>query len=112
MRELATMVLAMTIAGGLYAPVSQAADDDESEEQLTLAQVPPAVRATIENEAKGGNIAEIERETKGGKVTYEVEIIKDGKELEIEIAADGSVLRREAETDDDDGEDEDRHNRK
>ena len=42
------------------------------------------------------------------KVTYEAEIIKDGKESEVKIASDGKLLSKKVEDDDDkDGEDDD-----
>lgn len=83
-----------------------ASGDDE--ERVTIDQVPAAVRATILKEAKGGTIKEIERETENGKTIYEAEIIIDGKEVEIEVAVDGTLLGREIEeADDDDDDDED-----
>ena len=56
------------------------------------ADLPEAVRATLAKEAPGAEI--------------EVEI--DGKEYELEIAEDGTLLEKEAdEADDDDGDDDD-----
>jgi uncharacterized membrane protein YkoI len=75
------------------------------EEEVTLDQVPAAVKATILKESAGGKITEIERETKHGKVTYEAEFIINGREVEIEIAPDGTILGRETETEEDDEDD-------
>jgi uncharacterized membrane protein YkoI len=75
------------------------------EEEVTLDQVPAAVKATILRESAGGKITEIERETKDGKVTYEAEFIIDGREVEIEISPDGQVIGREVETEQDDEDD-------
>ena len=72
------------------------------EEEVTLDQVPAAVKATILKESAGGKITEIERETKNGKVTYEAEFMLNGQEVEIEIAPDGTILGREMETEEDD----------
>ena len=74
-------------------------DDDEDEEEVTIDQVPDAVRATILKEAKGAKITETEKETEGGKVVYEAEFVVDGKEIEIEVAADGKLLSREVDDD-------------
>lgn len=75
------------------------------EEDVTLEQVPAAVKATILKESAGAKITEIERETKNGKVTYEAEFLRDGKEIEIKIAPDGTLLGREIEDEDDDEDD-------
>lgn len=76
----------------------------EHEEQVTLDQVPAAVKATILKESAGGKITEIERETKNGKTVYEAEFLLNGKEIEVKIAPDGTLLGREVE---DEGDDED-----
>ena len=68
---------------------------EEQEEQVSLDQLPPAVKATILREARGGTIQEIERERENGKIVYEAEVIIDGKEFDIEVAADGTLLTRE-----------------
>lgn len=71
--------------------------NDKDEEEVSIDQVPAAVKATILKEAKGGTLQEIERETKGGKTVYEAEVIIQGKEIEIKIAPDGTVIGREVE---------------
>ena len=77
-------------------------DDDEDEEEVSIDQVPAAVKATILREAKGAAIKEIEKETKDGKTVYEAEFVAGGKEIEIKVSADGTLLKREVEDDDDD----------
>ena len=74
------------------------------EEELTLEQVPPAVKATILQQANGATITEIERETRDGEVTYEAEFRVDGQTVEIKMAPDGTLLGRQLE---DEGDDED-----
>jgi len=76
-------------------------DEDEDEEQVSIDQVPAAVKATILEEAQGGTIEEIERETEDGKTVYEAEVIINGEEVEIEVAADGTLLSKKVEDDDD-----------
>ncbi|MCP4249186.1 MAG: hypothetical protein GY778_19250 [bacterium] len=78
---------------------------DEHEEQVTLEEVPAAVKATILKESAGGKITEIERETQNGKTTYEAEFLLNGQEVEIEIAPDGTLLGREVENERDDDDD-------
>ena len=62
-----------------------------------MEDLPPAVRETVKAESGGGKIKELALETEGGKTFYEVEFEKDGKEHEIKIAEDGTVLERETE---------------
>jgi len=80
---------------------------DDGEKEVTIDQVPDAVRETILREAAGNTIEEIEEETENGVVTYEAEWHEDGKEIEIKVAADGTLLEREVEDDDDDEVDDD-----
>jgi uncharacterized membrane protein YkoI len=79
--------------------------DDGQEEEVTLDQVPAAVKTTILRESAGDKITEIERETRNGKTVYEAEFLRDGKEIEIHIAPDGTVLGREVEELEDDEDD-------
>jgi uncharacterized membrane protein YkoI len=76
-------------------------DEDDEDEELSIDKVPAAVKATILKESQGGTVKEIERETKDAKTTYEAEVIIGEKEYELEIAADGTLISKEAEDDDD-----------
>ena len=82
---------------------------DGKEEKVKLEDCPEAVQKTIKDYADGGTIVEIEKETsKDGTVTYEAEVKKtDGTEIEIEVAADGKLIKIEVEDDEDDDGDED-----
>jgi uncharacterized membrane protein YkoI len=62
-------------------------------ESLSLSEVPPVVRETIRREAGGYKIAEIEKATAGGRMVYEVDIERDGKNRELHVAADGTILK-------------------
>ena len=81
-------------------------DDDEDDDgvTVTLDQVPAAVKATIEKAAQGGKITEIEREGEGDKAVYEADVTIEGKEYEIQVAADGKLISKKLETDEDDDE--------
>ena len=70
--------------------------------KVTIDQVPAAVKATILKEAGDHKITEIEKETKDGKTIYEAEWVADGKEIEIKVAEDGTLLGKETEDADDD----------
>ena len=67
------------------------------EENLEMKDLPPAVKKTVEAKSAGGKIKELELETEDGKTFYEVEFEKDGKEHEVKIAKDGTVLEYEME---------------
>lgn len=106
-RAVASLVAALAAVGCLGVAAWAGASQ---EEEITLDQAPAAVQAAILKEAAGAKITEIEKETKDGKTVYEAEFVRDGKEIEITIAPDGTVLGREAEDegdDEDDGDDDD-----
>jgi uncharacterized membrane protein YkoI len=69
----------------------------EVEEFMKMEELPPAVQETVKTESAGAEIKELVLETEGGKTFYEVEFEKDGKEHEVKIAEDGTVLERETE---------------
>ncbi len=93
-----TRTMLVPLLVGLFAMVALVGGAaDEQEEAVTLDQVPDPVKATILTESAGGRITEIERETRNGNVVYEAEFVRDGQEIEIRIAPDGTVLGREVE---------------
>ena len=91
----------------------------EKEVELAMSEVPGAVKAAIEGACEGGEIEEVRKEVtywvvtlkklETPKTTYEAEVVKDGKEMEIELAADGTVLKQEIEGED---KDKDKHKHK
>jgi len=83
-------------------------EDDEEEEQeeiVSLDAVPAAVKATIEKEAAGAEIKEVEMETEDGVTVYKAEVIIDGQEVDIKVVADGTLLGKEMENEDEDDDD-------
>jgi phosphopantothenoylcysteine synthetase/decarboxylase len=105
MRNIKIGALAVVLAAALSWPVYVYA----KEEKVKLVDCPEAVQKTIKGNANGGRIVEIEKETKkDGTVVYEAEVKKaDGKEIELVVAADGTLLKVEEEDDDDDDGDDD-----
>ena len=63
-------------------------------EDVTVDKLPAPVRATLEQETKGGKVTDIEKDLEKGQVIYEVEFTLDGKEWELDIAEDGKLLER------------------
>ena len=76
------------------------------EEEITLSELPQVVRNTITREIRNLWIEEVRRKTKlGGRVSYEIEARGEGKEIDLEVAADGWVLYKKVDDADDDDND-------
>ena len=75
---------------------------EEDSTAMTLDQLPPAVRKTVEAQAAGNKIEEIEREISAGKTTYEAEVTVNGKEHEIIVAEDGTLISNQEDKEDKD----------
>src|SRR5215831_18626436 len=69
---------------------------------VSLDQVPPPVKATIERESAGGQVTGISQATERGEAAYAVMIAKDGQRTRMYVKADGTVLKRGGADDDDD----------
>jgi len=68
----------------------------EKGEKVTLDQVPPAVKATILEAAKGATVEKIKKEGKDDKVVYEAKCkTADGKKMEIKVDASGKLISNE-----------------
>ena len=70
----------------------------EKEKQVTLKQLPSAVRKTVDEQAVNARIRRIIKEVEKGKTQYEVEMTVDGHSKDLIIDASGSVLEIEEET--------------
>ena len=78
---------------------------NQAAQRLTMDEVPPPVKATIEQESKGGTLKEIDKLSQDGKTAYEVEIVMNGKGQQIDIAEDGKVIKHAAIAEDYDDDD-------
>jgi len=93
----------VTLTGLLVFGLSTALAGKKTEKDVTIDQVPEAVKATILKEAGDNKIEEIEEVSQDGKVIYyEAEWKTGGKEIEIKVDPNGKLLSREIEDDDDD----------
>jgi hypothetical protein len=72
-----------------------AAEDDAKE--LTFAQLPAPVQATLTKLAGGAALKEIEQENEDGKVVYTAEAEIGGKTIEFTVSPTGELLKQEAE---------------
>lgn len=82
-------------------------DEEEKEESVSKADLPKPVKKTLAKESRGGKVEEIERVKEGGKTVYEAEVEINGKDYEVEIASDGTLLSKELDNDDGGDDDED-----
>jgi len=78
----------------LTAGCAQQREPKEDEVELTLDQVPPAVKETLTRESEGAPMGTIERENEKGRAVYETRVTKGGKTWEIEVDENGKVLER------------------
>jgi hypothetical protein len=98
-------VLGLVLGLGIALPVLAGG----KEQKVKLEDCPAAVQKTIKDNANGGKIVEIEKEvTKDGTVLYEAEVkTANGKEREIVVGADGTLVKIEEEDDEDEDEEDD-----
>ncbi|NVB80707.1 MAG: hypothetical protein HOV81_20090 [Kofleriaceae bacterium] len=76
----------------------QEKNEESHQHQLVkMEELPAAVKATVEREAQGKQIEKIKKETEHGVTKYEVDMISNGKEHEIEISESGKVIERHEE---------------
>lgn len=105
-KTLALLISVALLAGfGVYAYDRLQAGTEisgDSGEKIALAQLPLAVRATVERESQGGTIKETEKITEGGKTVYGADIVVNGAEQELIVGQDGTVLQRGKKEEDDD----------
>lgn len=66
----------------------------ESDEVISMRELPAAVRPLAEKEVAGCRIIEVERENKNGRVVYAITYDQGGVEMEIEYAEDGTLLSK------------------
>ena len=90
----AMIAILVLVAAGVWTYAAEAEDEDEV--AVTLEQVPAAVKATLEQESKGGSITKLIRETEEGILVYSADIVVDGKAFEVLVDTDGKVVKRES----------------
>src|SRR5262245_47927766 len=67
----------------------------ERGQTITMSDLPPAVKATFDKEAKGGTLEELRKDTlKDGKTVFYGEVVKNGKGTDLEVSDSGKVMHR------------------
>lgn len=88
------MVILMASLFGCNAE-SELAEKKEPAQAVMLSDLPEPARVTIGRLTAGGQITNLEKEEIDGKVIYDVEAKMMDKEVEYDVAADGTVLSSE-----------------
>jgi hypothetical protein len=104
-RVIGVLIGCMIVVAVWFAMTSD--DQEENERLISWNELPQVVQETIREQAGDHQITEIEEETVDGQVFYEAEWMEDGMEVEILVAADGTLIEREVEEPDDDEDDDD-----
>ncbi len=70
-------------------------------DEVLLSDCPAAVQKTFQREANGADLEEVEKDTDDGETIYEAGVTIDGKEYEIVVAEDGTLLQKALEDEED-----------
>ena len=62
-----------------------------NDEDIPVGELPAVVRQAIDQRYPGAQYVSAERETENGVTSYEVEITFEGRQLEIDVTADGVI---------------------
>ena len=82
--------IAAVSAGLVFGVAAQAKEEKHEEQTINSSDVPAAVQQAAQAEAKGGSIVRWEKEG----ANYEAVIKKNGKEIGVEMDANGKVLSK------------------
>ncbi|MCA9726639.1 MAG: hypothetical protein R3E12_06730 [Candidatus Eisenbacteria bacterium] len=109
--SIAALILA---AGAVYVLKGSAARSSEekfapatqADREVSLDEVPAAVRATILREAGTHEVSEVEEVVRNGETFFEADWMENGREVEIRVSSAGRLLDRGFGSDDEDEPDE------
>src|SRR5215471_14315803 len=82
--------VAAVSAGLVFGATAQAKEEKHEEQTINSSDVPAAVQQAAQAEAKGGSILRWEKEG----ANYEAAIQKNGKQIGVEMDANGKVLSK------------------
>jgi uncharacterized membrane protein YkoI len=80
---------------GLLVALAIPALAEDKEQTVAWKDVPAAVQTTITAHANGGKVHKVEMETENGATVYEAKVKSDDEKIEIEVAADGTLVESE-----------------
>ncbi len=85
-------VLAVVLVSGVTGCSSLRGQKEPAAVQVSLVQVPEPARTTIVRLTSGAVIKKIEQTQEGGRTVYDVEGTLGDREVEYDVAADGTIL--------------------
>lgn len=92
--------------GALALPLSAAEKNEKNEEHedkeevVEFKSVPQPVQKTLTKEADGAKIDKVDKEEDDGKVIYEADVMMNGKNYEIKVAQDGTLICKKLDMED------------
>ncbi len=92
-RQLARVVCLLAATGFAAGPAWSSEGRETSSREVTLEQVPEPARKALLGHAGKNRIRELEEKVVDGKTVYEIELLVDGKETEVVVAADGELVQ-------------------
>jgi plastocyanin len=88
MKDLFTAVVVS--AGLAFGAAAQAKEKEHEEQSINSSEIPAAVQSTAQTQAQGGTIVRWEKEG----ANFEAVIEKNGKQIGVEMDANGKVLSK------------------
>ncbi len=90
--------------------------EDEGKEKgatvIKFSEAPAAVQKTLKREAFGAKITKIDIESRDGKKVYETDVEIDGKNYEILVAKDGSLISKALDEEEEEGAESEKEHKK
>lgn len=93
--QVALVAIMMVVLSGCSAISGHKENKESPAQSVSLSDIPAPARVTVEKLTTGGKIAKIEKEEEQGSVIYDVEATVNGKDVEYDIDANGSILSTE-----------------
>jgi len=88
-------VLAATVGcSSMHKNKNHEEEEEGDEVKMTMDQVPPAVKATLMQQAGGVPIKTVDKEMSKGKTIYETDVMQGGTNWEIRVAEDGTLISK------------------
>ena len=76
-------------------------DEEDNETKVAIADVPAPVRDTLTKESGGATIASVDKEMGKHGVCYEADAMMNGKNYEIKVMPDGTLISKKLDPEDD-----------
>jgi hypothetical protein len=98
MKHLSRILMSIAFVAPLAIGSAVSADDNTSptgKQDVTMDQLPSAVKSTVQREGKGKNVESMTKSSdKNGVVAYEIKYLDQNRETTIDVATNGKVLTR------------------